>query len=223
MESMMERISSASAGMTAVRQASGNDRSAGLSSGDFETFLKMLTVQIKNQDPLNPMEGTEFAVQLATFSGVEQQILTNQLLSQLALSSSGELDQYAGWIGREVRTPAPVLFDQSPLTLDVQASAGADDMILIAYDARGNVVSRESIGSRDGEIDWLGRDVAGNSLPSGKYHFRVESLRDGEVINVSHAEAYSRVTGVEVVGNKPRLVLSGGASAEIDEITAIRE
>ena len=46
----------------------------------------MLTTQIKNQDPLNPMEGTEFAVQLATFSGVEQQVQTNQLLARLLVA-----------------------------------------------------------------------------------------------------------------------------------------
>ena len=46
-------------------------------SSDFETFLKMLTVQMENQDPLNPVDSADFAVQLATFSSVEQQVLTN--------------------------------------------------------------------------------------------------------------------------------------------------
>ena len=48
------------------------DGSAAAESSDFETFLKMLTVQMQNQDPLNPVESTDYAVQLATFSGVEQ-------------------------------------------------------------------------------------------------------------------------------------------------------
>ena len=46
-------------------------------SSDFETFLKMLTVQLENQDPLNPVDSADYAVQLATFSGVEQQVQTN--------------------------------------------------------------------------------------------------------------------------------------------------
>ena len=50
-------------------------------SSDFETFLKMLTVQMENQDPLNPTDSSEYAMQLATFSGVEQQVLTNDLLN----------------------------------------------------------------------------------------------------------------------------------------------
>ena len=51
--------------------------------GDFTTFLEMLTVQLKNQDPMNPMESSDFAVQLATFSSVEQQVQTNDLLKEI--------------------------------------------------------------------------------------------------------------------------------------------
>ena len=51
-------------------------------SSDFETFLRMLTVQMQNQDPLNPIQSSDFAVQLATFSGVEQQVRTNDLLEK---------------------------------------------------------------------------------------------------------------------------------------------
>src|SRR6056297_3909166 len=77
-------------------------------SSDFETFLLMLTTQMQNQDPLNPLESSEFAVQLATFSGVEQQVKTNDLLGSLlsGLASSG-MAQMASWIGREARTDGP--------------------------------------------------------------------------------------------------------------------
>src|SRR5690606_19156239 len=76
-------------------------RASSVANGDFDTFLKMLTTQIANQDPLNPMEGSDFAVQLATFSGVEQQARTNQLIEALAsrMGVSG-LSQLSGWIGR---------------------------------------------------------------------------------------------------------------------------
>ena len=50
---------------------------------DFTMFLKLLTTQLKNQDPLNPTDSSQFAVQLATFSGVEQQTKTNTLLSSI--------------------------------------------------------------------------------------------------------------------------------------------
>ena len=69
-------------------------------SSDFETFLKMLTVQMENQDPLNPVESTEFATQLATFSGVEQQVQTNDLLKSLgAQLGAMNVSQLSGWVG----------------------------------------------------------------------------------------------------------------------------
>ena len=64
----------------------------------------MMTVQMENQDPLNPMESSEFAVQLATFSGVEQQIRTNDLLaSMIASQTAGGLAELANWVGMEAR------------------------------------------------------------------------------------------------------------------------
>ena len=60
-------------------------------TSDFDTFLQMLTAQMKNQDPLNPIESADFATQLATFSSVEQAVLTNDLLRGL-MSQTGLAD-----------------------------------------------------------------------------------------------------------------------------------
>ena len=71
-------------------------------TSDFETFLRMLTVQMQNQDPLNPVDSNDYATQLATFSGVEQAVLTNDLLTTLTtqLNSSGLADM-AAWVGKD--------------------------------------------------------------------------------------------------------------------------
>lgn len=105
---------------TTISAATNSDTSTS-TGAEFDTFLKMLTAQLKNQDPLNPMEGTDFAVQLATFSGVEQQTQTNKLLNQLVtqLGNGGGLGQTANWIGKEARTTEPVWFGDTALTLDV--------------------------------------------------------------------------------------------------------
>ena len=81
-------------------------------NSDFETFLKMLTTQLKNQDPLNPIESSDFAVQLATFSSVEQQVMTNDLLTGLS-GQMGQMGmaQLASWVGMEERAPMPAQFD----------------------------------------------------------------------------------------------------------------
>ena len=81
---------------TAVQSA----KQAGAQASDYETFLKMLTVQMQNQDPLNPVEASDFAAQLANFSAVEQQVLTNNLLTSIEarLAATG-VSQLAGWVG----------------------------------------------------------------------------------------------------------------------------
>ena len=77
-------------------------------SSDFETFLKMLTAQARFQDPLEPIDSSEYAAQLAQFSMVEQQVLSNDLLAQLgAQLGNGAIGQMASWIGMEARTSAP--------------------------------------------------------------------------------------------------------------------
>ena len=65
-------------------------------ASDFDTFLRMLTTQMQNQDPLNPIDSTDYATQLATFSGVEQQVRTNSLLADLG-TWLAETDMIITW------------------------------------------------------------------------------------------------------------------------------
>lgn len=191
-------------------------------NSDFQTFLKMLTTQITNQDPLNPMEGSDFAVQLATFSGVEQQVRTNDLLSALAGQLSGGLGRVADWIGKEVRTTAPVGFSGAPLTISIAPAPDAENVVLVAYDANGRVVSREAIGKGSGDVDWVGRDAQGRVLPSGRYSFQVESWRGDEMIASSSAGAYAKVVGAEMTSRGIKLSLNGGATTMEEDVTALR-
>lgn len=206
----------------APTKASGGASS--IANGDFDTFLKMLTTQITNQDPLNPTEGSEFAVQLATFSGVEQQTRTNQLLADLAtqMGASG-LSQITGWIGKVARSTAPVWFGSQPITLEVQPDQGADQVVLVTRDDQGRTVSREEIGVGSGQIDWYGRDVGGAKLADGNYSFAIESMREGAVIATSAVEAYARVTEARLTHGRAMLVLAGGAEVAAADVTALRE
>lgn len=193
------------------------------SGGDFDTFLKMLTAQIQNQDPLNPMENTEFAVQLATFSGVEQQVRTNALLSEMTEGTGGgRLSQVANWIGREVRTTGPVWFGGEPITLSITPDRGADAVNLITLDSQGREIARSSIGTGAGEVDWQGTDASGAPLPAGLYQFRIESLNGGDVIATSDVASYSQVDGAELTQNGVILNLKGGSAVSVDDVTAIR-
>jgi len=87
------------AALTSASQASPTS-AAGAGSVDYESFLKLLVAQMKNQDPTAPMESTEYVAQLATFSQVEQQVQMNKKLDDILQASA--LSQASGLIGREV-------------------------------------------------------------------------------------------------------------------------
>ena len=69
----------------------------------YETFMSLLTAQIKNQDPLSPMDSTQFTQQLVQMTGVEQQLLTNDLLEKLVTNTGSGIQTSVSLLGREVR------------------------------------------------------------------------------------------------------------------------
>lgn len=188
-----------------------------LSTGaDFDTFLSLLTTQLKNQDPLNPLEGHEFAAQLATFSSVEQQTLTNKLLG------SNELGQAANWIGKEVRTTAPVWFGDQALTLDIDPVPHADDIELVTYNSAGLEIERNQIDPGAGQVKWFGTDSSGDKLPDDRYYFRIVSLRNGTVIGKSDVGVYARIDRVRRGQNGTELVLDDGSAIPASKVDALR-
>lgn len=195
-----------------------------LSTGaDFDTFLTLLTAQLKNQDPLNPLEGHEFAAQLATFSGVEQQAFTNKLLGQMITTlGANELGQAASWIGKEARTTAPTWFGNEALTLEIDPVPFADDVELIAYNSAGLEIERSRIGPGAGQIGWFGTDSAGEKLPDDQYYFRIVSLRNGTVIGESDVGVYARIESVRRGPNGTELVLVNGGTIPASQIDALR-
>ncbi len=218
-------VSSSSAATAAASAQTGTAASGGaFANGDFQTFLRMLTTQIRNQDPLNPREGSDFAVQLATFSGVEQQVRTNELLASLggSLGLTG-LSQYAGWIGREVRSTAPMRFEDKPIALQIEPDARADGVVLVTRDAKGNVVSREDIGTGTGEVEWFGRDAAGVKLPDGAYSFAIENWQGDVKLSETAVAAWGRVREARLGAEGAVLVLEDGTEVPASAATAIRD
>lgn len=193
-------------------------------SSDFDTFLRMLTVQMQNQDPLNPVDSADYAVQLATFSGVEQQVRTNQLLAdmQSRFLQSG-FAEVAGWIGKEARSPAPVKFDGSPIILSPSPAAGTTEADLVVRDMQGRLIAREAIPVSTAPYSWLGADATGTPLPPGTYQLELESRRDEAVLSVSPMQHYARVIEVRGSQDGATLVLQGGFEVPVTQVTALRE
>lgn len=192
-------------------------------SSDFETFLKMLTVQVQNQDPLNPVDSTDYATQLATFSSVEQQVLTNDLLRDLGAQFGGSaLRDSASWIGMEALVRAPVLFDGSPVTLRPEFAKSADKAALVVRDEAGAVVQRLAIDPSEDSLVWTGLDDSGNSLEKGNYRFEIESYEGTTLVDTQVSPAYSRVTEVRSDGFNLLVRLSNGAEIDADLVTGLR-
>lgn len=194
-------------------------------SSDYQMFLKLLTTQMQNQDPTDPIDSSDYAVQLATFSGVEQQVKTNELLSSMTtqLGLLG-VTQYAGWVGMEARVAAPAYFDgTTPLTVAPNPVTGADQAVLVVKDAAGTEVARRDVGTTAETIDWAGTDSSGNTLPAGVYSFELESYNSGTLLSTDPAEVYGTITEVQGTAEGSVLVLRGGAQVAPAEITGLRD
>jgi len=204
--------------------ASTNSASNAVISSDFETFLKMLTTQMQNQDPLNPIESSDYAVQLATFSGVEQQVRTNQLLADLAnqMGSSG-LSQLAGWIGMEARAPVSAQFNGSALTVWPKHDSTADRAELVVRDSVGAEVARQPLALGTESLSWDGKGADGATLPAGRYRFEVQSFRDDAVLDTIPAEVYVPVIEARIEDGRSVLVVQGDQVIGTDEISALRD
>lgn len=192
---------------------------------NYDTFLKMMTTQIKNQDPLNPMSADQLAVQLATFSGVEQQTKTNDLLAQLlGQSALTGMGQMVGWVGKEARIAAPAYFDGStPVTLSPNPAQAATKAVLVVTDQSGAEVSRTELPLGTNEYAWQGRDAQGNVLPKGVYKLSLESWQGDKVLDTSQIEHYAKISEIRSTSDGVSALLPSGVEALVAEITAIRE
>ena len=91
------------------QSTAGTSRAASQLAGNFDTFLTLLTTQLRNQDPLNPLDTEKFTEQLVQFSGVEQSIETNQNLETLiAMQAAGRREAAIGFLDRTVASESDI-------------------------------------------------------------------------------------------------------------------
>ena len=193
-------------------------------SSDFEVFLQMLTAQMKYQDPLNPVDSTDYATQLATFSGVEQAVLTNDLLKVLTTQMTvGGLSDLASWVGREARSTAPAYFDGQPIELFPQAVGASDTQEIVVRDAGGAEVQRIPFLSASESFVWAGVLPNGAPMQQGLYSFQIVGKANGEVTGQAGVDVYSKVNEVRIEGSQTMLILQGGASVAANNVTALRD
>jgi flagellar basal-body rod modification protein FlgD len=220
----METSATTATPTTAPSRAGTTSASSSKITSDFDTFLRMLTTQLQNQDPLNPMESTDFAVQLATFSEVEQTQRSNQLLetmtSQLGMTGMAQL---ANWVGMEARSASPTYYKGNPLTLVASPAPLADTAVLVVKNADGRVVSRQDVPASIEPFAWDGQSGDGGVLPAGRYSFELESSREGQLLSTTPVETYGKVVEARTGTSGTVLVLEGNVEVPSDRVTAVRK
>ena len=193
-------------------------------NSDYDVFLQLLTAQVKNQDPLDPMSSDDFSSQLAQFSAVEQQVKTNDLLESLGLQMGVMgMGEMASWIGLDARAVAAASFDGSPISVSPNPAASADRTVLVVRDSSGNEVQRQDFTPSTDEIQWAGVDENGAPFANGLYTFEVESYSGDELIATNKAEIYSRVLEAKSSNGETVLVLEGGVEVLSSSVSALRD
>ncbi|RMF38691.1 MAG: hypothetical protein D6754_06925 [Alphaproteobacteria bacterium] len=211
---------------TKTDTGAGNTRAAQVAhsiTGDFKTFLRLLTAQLRAQDPLNPADSTEFVAQLADFAGVEQQVQTNTKLDALVGALSDQQARgLAEWLGVQVRAASSAAFDGTrPLEIHTTPQPGAELAVLVVRDESGAEVARLAVDPTSAELVWNGQGTTG-TLPPGRYSFAVESYKGGELIASQPGELFSPVTEVRRDGADIVLVLEDGTRIRADRVEALR-
>lgn len=193
-------------------------------SGDFNTFLKMLTTQLQNQDPTNAMDPTQMTNQLVSFAQVEQQISMNTNLNALiSLQQSQALTTGANLVGREIElsgTSLPLQDGSGALRLPAAGVAQAARVQIV--DRNGSVLRTETValGSSPSRWSWNGRTDAGAKLPDGEYSFVVNGLTAAGAAAPITATALGTATGVQRRENTLNLMF-GTTAAGMDRVVSV--
>ncbi|WP_445193729.1 flagellar hook assembly protein FlgD [Sphingomonas sp. Tas61C01] len=154
------------------------------SSQDYNMFLKLLTTQMQNQDPLKPIESTEYASQLAQFSQVEQTIQqTTTLNNILAQLSTQSLSQATGLIGNTAQFASDVagLSDKTPPSWGYTVERTVASLKGTVTDDKGKIVATLPIDKLDrtGTVTWNGKLASGEQAPAGAYKLAIAATDFG--------------------------------------------
>ena len=172
-------------------------------SGDFNMFLKLLTTQMQNQDPLKPMDSAEYTQQLAQFSQVEQSLKQSAALGDiLAQLTTQNISQASSFIGRTATFDTDVagLSTEAPAHWHYDAPVGTQSLTATVVDASGRTVATATLDPAVSDFAWDGTKADGNVAPPGTYTLKIEGT------NASGADVVVDITSIGKVRD-----VNGGA------------
>lgn len=193
-------------------------------SGNFSTFLNLLTTQLKNQDPTSPMDTNQFTQQLVMYSQVEQQIQSNSNLKALIAQGQSNASAMAmDYLGKRVSImngQASLLEGEANWTYNL-ASAAKSAKLTVTNSA-GKIVytadAEKTAGNHN--FKWDGKDNYGNAQPSGGYKLTVTAVDStGASIDAAIASA-GLVSQIDMTGTEPKLII-GYMQIGLGDVAAI--
>ncbi len=200
------------------------DSRAGIAD-NFDTFLNILTTQLKNQNPLDPMDTNQFTQQLVQFTGVEQQLKTNTFLEALMNSSQNSSNTDAvSYIGKEVTANGTTAtLENGGASWSFTTEAEVAEATVTIKDASGNVVYSEvgSLGEGAGNFLWDGIGSDNKPKPDGVYTITI----DGKDLNNRKVPISTSTVGVvsavDFSGVEPIFTV-GGSKIRLSDVTAVK-
>ncbi|NQV47723.1 MAG: flagellar hook assembly protein FlgD [Rhodospirillaceae bacterium] len=193
---------------------------------DLNRFLNLLVTQLKNQDPLDPMDANEFTSQLVQFASVEQQIYQNSNLEKLlAVQQTSQVASMVDFIGNTIEASGNVVpLENANAEIAYQIPANAQDVTITFQDTSGKTVftiaGDPDIGRH--EFVWDGMDGNAIAQADGAYIVTVTALdRAGDLLEVPQT-VFGRVTGAGAVDGKVSLYM-GDAITGLDKVLSVRE
>lgn len=188
-----------------------------------DRFLKLLVTQMRNQDPMNPMDNAQVTTQLAQISTVGGIDKLNNSLS--AMSSAMSATQNASLIGRNVVVSSDLvrLGGSGPVTVGVELAGAADKVGVAIQDASGRTVRSLSFGALPqgtSTFEWDGRNDAGERVAAGDYSLRLNATNASRAVVASGLVA-GYVDSVTVQGGSSLLNLRGLGAADVSQVRRI--
>ena len=204
-------ISSFQSGAAADNTKSSNDQTQLV--GSFDTFLQLLTTQLKNQSPTDPLDVNQFTQQLVQYSTVEQQIQSNEHLEDLlATMAAANVVSFANYIGKEIEATGSVAeLANGSATWTYETDSDVSEAFVQVSDENGNVVYSEltSLGSGEGTFSWDGRSNDGSLNSPGFYQVSIAGNVGGLNQLISTKGVAGVVDSVDLTGSQPSLTVNG--------------
>ena len=179
-----------------------------------DDFLKMLTMQLKHQDPMNPMSNDQFASQLAQFSSLEAlNNINDNIQTEIMMSQSMNNSFMINMIGKDVKSYGNMLeVTENGATIGFELYGNADTLTIRIFDDTGKEIhafNETAMKAGDRSVSWNGMTKDGIKAMPGTYTFSVEAqTKDGVNVPVDTMNN-GLVTGVSYIGGMPYLVVNG--------------